>query len=310
MITRVEEMLALAKNTQKKYRMAVACAESRSALETADMAQQQGLVESILVGQRGKMEPIAKELCIDMDRFEVHDVADPTEAVHRSLQLIRSGQADIFFKGQVSTRIFLKGVLDRELGFRTERVLSQLGVFNIPGEDRIMIITDAGVNIQPDVTKKVHIILNAVDLAHALGNACPRVALLSFIEEVTDPKIGSLEDADIITKMYKSGQIENCIVEGPYSLDVALSPEAARIKGVKSEVAGRADIIVMNDIGMGNVLYKALLLWCKPTLASVVMGAKIPLVVASRSDSAQTKLNSVALAIMTHQHAMKEHLHA
>ena len=310
MITRVEEMLALAKNTPRKYRMAVACAECPSALETADMAQQQGLVESILVGQRSKMELIAKELCIDLNRFEVHDVAEPSKAVRRSLELIKNGQADIFFKGQVSTRIFLKGVLDRDLGFRTDRVLSQLGVFNIPGEDRIMIITDAGVNIQPDVTRKVQILLNAVDLAHALGNARPRVALLSFIEEVTDPKIGSLEDADTIKKMYQKGLIENCIVEGPYSLDVALSPEAARIKGVKSEVAGRADIIVMNDLGMGNVLYKALLLWCKPTLASVVMGAKIPLIVASRSDSAQTKLNSVALAIMTHQHALREQRHA
>ncbi len=310
MITRVEEMLALAKNTQKKYRMAVACAESASALETADLAQQRGLVESILVGDRSKMEPLARELCIDLNRFEVHDAADPSEAVRLSLQLIKDGQADIFCKGQVSTRILIKGVLDRELGFRTDRALSQIGVFNIPGEDRVMIITDAGVNIQPDVTKKVHIILNAVDLAHALGNACPRVALLSFIEEVTDPRVRSLEDADIIKKMYQGGEIGNCVVEGPYSLDVALSPEAARIKGVKSEVAGRADIVVMNDIGMGNVLYKALLLWCKPTFASVVMGAKIPLIVTSRADSAQTKLNSVALAIVTHQHAMKEQLHA
>ena len=235
----------------------------------------------------------------------MRDVADPSEAVRLSLQLIKQGQAEIFFKGLVSTRIFLKGVLDRELGFRTERVLSQLGVFNIPGEDRVMIITDAGVNVQPDITRKVHILLNAVDLCSAMGNPRPKVALLSFVEEVTDPKVGSLGDAEAIKNIYKSGEIRECVVEGPYSLDVALLPEAARIKGVKSEVAGQADIIVMHDIGMGNVLYKALLLWCKPTLASIVMGAKIPLIVTSRSDNAQTKLNSIALAILTHQHSLK-----
>lgn len=306
MITRVEEILTLAKRTDKKYRMVIACAESHSAIETAALAQDRGLVESILIGQRSKMEPIAQELCIDLSRFDVRDIADPTEAVRTSLGLIKDGRAELFFKGLVSTRIFLKGVLDRNLGFRTDRVLSQIGVFNIPGEDRVMIITDAGVNIQPDVTRKVQILLNAVDLAHALDNPCPRVALLSFVEEVTDPKVGSLGDADAIKGIYQAGQIKDCIVEGPYSLDVALSPEAARIKGVKSEVAGRADIIVMHDIGMGNVLYKALLLWCKPTMGSVVMGAKIPLIVASRSDSAATKLNSVALAILIHQHSLRE----
>jgi phosphate butyryltransferase len=222
--------------------------------------------------------------------------------MNKSCELVAQGQADFLFKGAVSTRIFLKGVLNREYGFRTERILSHVGVFNIPGEDRIMIITDAGVNVQPDLDRKMHILLNAVDVGHILGNARPRVAMLSFVEEATDPSVKSTSEANSMTEMYRTGQILDCVVEGPYSLDVALSPEAAKIKGVKGEVAGRADVIVMHDIGMGNVLYKALLLWCKPVLASVVMGAKIPLIVTSRADSMKTKLNSIALGIVTAEH--------
>jgi phosphate butyryltransferase len=169
-----------------------------------------------------------------------------------------------------------------------------------------MIITDAGVNVQPDLDRKMHILLNAVDVGHILGNGRPKVAMLSFVEEANDPSVKSTSEANSITEMYRTGQIADCIVEGPYSLDVALSPEAAKIKGVKGEVAGRADVIVMHDIGMGNVLYKALLLWCKPVLASVVMGAKIPLIVTSRADSMKTKLNSIALGIVTAEYR-REH---
>jgi phosphate butyryltransferase len=219
--------------------------------------------------------------------------------MNRSCELVAAGQADFLFKGLVSTRIFLKGVLNRQYGLRTGRILSHVGVFNIPSEDRIMIITDAGVNVQPDLDKKMHILLNAVDLAHILGNARPKVAMLSFVEEANDPNVKSTAEARSIAEMYRTGQIPDCIVEGPYSLDVALSAEAARIKGVKGEVAGRADVVVMHDIGMGNVLYKALMMWCNPTLASIVMGAKIPLIVTSRADSMNTKLNSIALGIVT-----------
>jgi phosphate butyryltransferase len=251
------------------------------------------------------MQPVADELGLDLGRFQLHDIADHSEAVRLSLRLIKQGQAELFFKGLVSTRTFLKGVLDKEFGFRTDRILSHISVFNVPGENRIMIISDAGVNVQPDLTRKAQILLNAVDLAHALEIPCPRVAMLSFIEEVTDPNIRSAFEGDAIAKMYRTGEIKDCIVEGPYSLDVALSPEAARIKGVKGEVAGRADVIVAHDIGMGNVLYKALLMWCNPVMAAVVMGARIPLIVTSRADTAQTKLNSVALAIMTHRHLQR-----
>lgn len=298
MITRVEEILSLAKKTGRKYRMVVAGAESHSAMETVAEAAKSGLIESVLVGDPAKVRTVAQELNIDLDDFEFHPMSDPTEAMNKSCRIIADGQADFLFKGIYSTRIFLKGVLSREFNFRTDRILSHVGVFNVPGEDRIMIISDAGVNVDPDLEKKKHILLNAVELAHILGNPRPRVAMLSFVEEVTDPKIRSTAEAKSIADMYRMGEIKDCVVEGPYSLDVAMSPEAAAIKGVKGEVAGRADVVVMHDIGMGNVLYKTLLLWCNPVLAAVVMGARIPLIVTSRADSMRTKLNSIALGIM------------
>jgi len=154
------------------------------------------------------------------------------------------------------------------------------------------------VNVQPDLSRKRDILLNSVDVAHVLGFGRPRVAILSFVEEVTDPRIGSQQDAADLKQMYLDGSITGCVVEGPYSLDVALSPEAAKIKGVEGEVAGHADIVVMHDIGMGNILYKALLLWCKPVIAAVVMGATVPVVSPSRADSMATKMNSIALATL------------
>jgi phosphate butyryltransferase len=298
-ITRVEEILAVAKGLNRPFRVVLAGAENESALETIGIARKRGLVEAILVGDREGVARMAEKVGVDLSDLEIVHSADPLETVDTSLRLIKDGRAEIFFKGQVSTRTVLKGVLNKELGFRTDRILSHVGVFNVPGEHRILTITDAGVNVQPDLTKKKDILLNAVDVAHALGNERPRVAMLSFVEEFSDPEVGSIADASDMVEMYRGGQLGDCVVEGPYSLDVALSTEAARIKGVEGEVAGRADILVMHDIGMGNILYKALLLWCNPTIAGVVMGASIPMIVPSRADSVKTKLNSIALSIMT-----------
>ena len=298
MIAQVEEILTLAQQRQPKPRLAVAGAGSQAVLEVIRASYERGLADSILFGDRQAIAASADELAVDLSPFEQVHCADPSESVHAALEAIQSGRADILCKGVATTRAVLKGVLDKRLGFRTDRFLSHVGVFNVPGEDRVLIITDAGVNVQPDLIRKRDIVLNAVDVAHALGFERPRVAILSFVEDVTDPRIRSQGDAEQLRKMYQSGSITGCVVEGPYSLDVALSPEAAAIKGVRGEVAGRADIIVMHDIGMGNVLYKALMLWCKPVIASVIMGARIPIVGPSRADSVMTKLNSIALAIM------------
>ena len=302
MITRVEEILAMARRTEPSPRLVLAGSENASALETTLTAQREGIADAVLVGDPDKTRAMAAELSLDISGAEMIDCRDAAACAATALDCIKSGQADILVKGHISTHVMLKGVLDRNYGFRTDRALSHISVFNVPEEDRVLIITDAGVNVQPDLARKRDILLNAVDMAHALGFDRPKVAVMSFVEEMTDSRIGSQADAKALSDMYLAGDIPGCVVEGPYSFDVALSREAAEIKGITGEVAGQADIIVMNDLGMGNILYKALLLWVKPMLAAVVMGSRIPLVVPSRADSLQTKLNSVALATVVLQH--------
>jgi len=301
MITRVEELLTLAKALDRKFSLVLAGSENPPALETVGIAHKRGLIRAILVGDPEQTAKAAEAAQLDLKELEFLHAADHTEAVDQSLSLIRDGEAEILMKGQVPTRTMLKGLLNRRYGLRTDRLLSHVSVFNVPGEERILIITDAGVNVTPDVSKKRDIVLNAVELAHILGNPRPKVAMLSFVEEATDRQVRLTADADDIAGMYRRGELTGCVVEGPYSLDVALSKEAAQLKGVTGEVAGQADILVMHDIGMGNVLYKALLLWCNPTIAGVIMGARVPINVCSRADSMNTKLNSIALAVMAAQ---------
>jgi phosphate butyryltransferase len=296
MITRVEDILTQARSRPVKPRLAVAGSASAEMLEVVVQAHEQGLAESVLFGDEAKTRSIAAELSLDISPLEIVDSADHVQSVVGALTSIQQGRTDILCKGVVPTRSVLKGLLDKSLGFRTDRAFSHAAVFNVPGEQRLLIISDAGVNVQPDLSRKRDILLNSVDVAHSVGIERPKVAILSFVEDVTDSGISSQSDAVALTRMCDEGAITGCVVAGPYSLDVAISAEAARIKGVDDEVAGQADIIVMNDIGMGNILYKALLLWCKPVLAAVIMGAKVPVVSPSRADSIDTKLNSIALA--------------
>jgi len=299
MITRVEDILGLVRSLDKKYRFVLACADDESALGAVDTARKMGLIEAILVGQEGKIAAVADKIGVNMGDFECVEAGGDVEAVDTSLELIKAGRADIIMKGHVNTRCVLKGVLNKKYGFHTGRILSHIGLFNLPDADRILIVTDAGANLEPNTASKKDILLNAVDVAHALGNECPRVAMLSFIEsDVPDPRVRSTKEALIITEMNKRGEITGCVVGGPYSLDVAVSPEAAKIKGVKGEVAGKADIVVTHDVGVGNVLYKAMMLWCHTAMACTIMGAKISVNIASRADSMDTKLNSIALSIL------------
>ncbi len=302
MITQVEQILIQAKQAADKPRLVLVGAENESSLAAAVAAQAAGLAEVALVGDRAAVAAVADLLGVDISPLELIDRDNPGDCVTAALDMVEAGLADVIVKGQVTTHVLLRGVLNKKYGLRTDRALSHTSVFNVPGEDRVLLVTDTGVNVQPDLQRKRDIIMNAVDIAHALGIDRPKVAVMSFVEEVTDPRIGSLVDAKRLAGMGRDGSITGCVIEGPYSLDVALSAEAARIKGIDSEVAGRADIIVMNDIGMGNILYKALLLWVKPTIASIVLGAKIPLVVPSRADTTASKFDSIALSILVLQH--------
>jgi phosphate butyryltransferase len=213
------------------------------------------------------------------------------------MELLRMGHADLAMKGKIETGDFLRAALDREVGLRVGRLFSHVAVFEIPGFDRLLFVTDSGVVVAPTLEQKVEIVQNAIAVAQRLGVKQPRVAILAATEMV-NPKIPTTMDAANLAKMADRGQIQGGLVDGPLALDNAISPESVAIKGIKSVVAGSADILVTPDVEAGNMLAKAITYFARGKMAGVVVGAKTPLIVASRSDPHETKLISTALGVL------------
>jgi phosphate butyryltransferase len=310
MITRSEDLIKHVKRTGRKCRLVVAAADDADSIETIRDAWSAGVIDPILVGPQERIAAIARTVSVDLAAFKIVNCATEGEAITTSVHLIRDGEGDIIMKGNLRTADLMKELLRTENHLRTDRILSHVGVFSIPGERRIMLITDAGINIAPDFNRKKDIILNAVDVAHALGLECPRVAVLSFIEKIGNeamhPAIrASTEDAIKLTALCREGHIKDCIIEGPYALDNAVSLDAAEKKRISGEVAGRADILVAHDINMGNAIYKALQVWVHVVMAGVVVGCKVPVVVPSRNDTKASKLQSIASAMSLMLHTGK-----
>lgn len=302
MIQHAEDMIDRVKKLGVKHQLCVAGADDPDIIQIADEARKKGVVDSTLVGSKDKILKIANDLSIDPDHFNIVDKPDPEEGVKEAVRLIETGACDILMKGRVRTADLMGRMLEDEHNLRTDRIVSHVAAFTVPGEDRMMLITDAGINIAPSLKWKRDIILNAVDVAHSVGIECPRVAVLSFIEKTENKDIhpgirASTEDAEKLAQMNKDGLIPGCVVEGPYALDNAISMYAAEKKGIHGEVAGRADILVAHDINMGNAIYKSLQVWVRAVMASVVVGFKIPVVLPSRTDSRESKLQSIGLAI-------------
>ncbi|OGS27591.1 MAG: hypothetical protein A2297_03515 [Elusimicrobia bacterium RIFOXYB2_FULL_48_7] len=296
MINRIEDLVTAAKLKHNMPCVAAAAANDSNVIESINLAKEAGIIAGAwLIGPETDIRKIAADDGVGLGPFEVINEPDPLAAIEKSIKLLVDKKCDILMKGKVTTGDLMKKVLDKQYGFRTERAMSHIGVFTSPGENRIMLLTDAGINIAPGLSRKRDIILNAVDVAQCLGIERPKVAVLSFIE-TNDSTAQSVVDAIMLVNMNQNGEIPGCVVEGPYALDNAISPESARIKKLKGEVAGRADILVAHDINVGNALYKALGIWSKAVLAAVVAGSKIPIVVPSRADSKETKLHSIALA--------------
>lgn len=279
----------------KGMRLAVAAAEDAHVLEAVEDARKREIIEGVLVGSRPAIEKIAKDLGIDLSNYEIYDIPNAVDAAYKAVDLVREGKCDFLMKGYLQTAELARAVLDKERGLRTGRVLSMVSLFELSSYPRVFCITDPGITIAPELEQKVDIINNAVDVMHKLGYENPKVAIVSAVE-VVNPKIPATVDAAILAKMNQRGQIKGCIVDGPFALDNAVSEEAAKHKKIESPVAGKADIIVLPDIDAGNVLYKALIFIAGARTASVVMGAKVPIVLTSRADSAEAKLLSIALA--------------
>ena len=233
---------------------------------------------------------------IKNDNIQVIHTQTKEEAAELAVKTVHNDEATILMKGMVSSATLLKSVLNKEYGLRTNRVLSHVAIFEIPGFSKSMIVTDAAMNIHPNLEKKQQIIENAVDMAKSIGVNNPKVAVLAAIENV-NPAMEVTLDAASLTLMNKRGQIKDCIIDGPLALDNAVSTIAAKQKGIDSEVAGNADILLVPTIEAGNILYKSLIYFAKAKVGSVIAGAKAPIVLTSRSDSAECKLYSLALAI-------------
>jgi phosphate acetyltransferase len=276
---------------------AVAHPCSESALAGAVDAAQAGIIAPILVGPRAKILSTAAAAKLDVDPYEIVEADHSHDAAEKSVALVRSGRAEMLMKGSLRTDELLGAVVKRETGLRTERRLSHCFLLDVPGHDKPILITDAAINVFPTLADKVDIVQNAIDLAHALGIERPRVAILSAMEKV-DPKLGSTVEAAALCKMADRGQIKGGLLDGPLALDNAISPEAARIKGIEGPVAGQADILVVPDLEAGNMLAKSLSFLASADSAGIVLGARVPITLTSRADSVESRLASCAVAAL------------
>lgn len=294
MIYSFHELVDSVKNAGR--RIAVAVAQDAEVLIAVRKAADLGIVHPILVGEEAQIKSIAAELNISLSGMEIINEADKVEACRKAVKLVHDGDADVVMKGIVDTSVILKAVLDKDIGLRESPVLSHVALFGVEGFDRLLYITDAAMCIAPDVEQKAHIINNAVRVAHALGNENPIVTCLCAVEKV-NLKMQATLDAQELVERNKRGEIAGCTVCGPLALDNAVSEEAAKHKGITDPNAGKADILLVPYIEAGNIFYKSLTYMAKAQNAGMIVGAKAPVVVTSRADSDETKLNSIALAI-------------
>jgi len=290
------QLLEEAKKCPPK-KVAVAVAEDSEVLEAVRECKQTGIADAILVGDAVKIHEIARGRNINLNDFEVIHEPETESAVRRAVLLVHTGKADMVMKGAVQSPEVLKAVLDKNIGLRTGRTLSHVAVFESPGYDRLMMMTDAGMNIMPTFQQKVDMVKNAVCVARSLKIDMPKVAVIAGVELV-NPDMPSTVDAALLSKMNERGQIKNCIIDGPLALDLALSKESARAKGVAGPVAGQADILVLANIDAANVLYKGLVFLGRAKITGLIVGAKAPIILTSRADTHEAKLASVAIGVL------------
>jgi phosphotransacetylase len=270
-------------------------------LTAALTAADRGLIEPILIGPENKLRSIAEEAGLDLSAVRTIATPHSHASAARAVELVRAAEADAMMKGSLHTDELMGAIVARDTGLRTARRISHVFVMLVPGYDRPLLVTDAAINIEPCLEEKVDIVQNAIDLSHALGIPCPRVALLSAVETVTS-KLRSTIDAAALCKMADRGQITGGLLDGPLAFDNAVSLEAARTKGIVSEVAGRADILVTPDLESGNILAKQLEYFAHAVAGGIVLGARVPVILSSRADSLESRVLSCGVAVLLRQH--------
>lgn len=274
-----EELISKA-NQKTLKKVSVSNAQDEPVLQAVKAAKEQNIATAILVGDEAKIREIAASIDMDLTDFEIINEPDTEAAALKAVELVHNGKADILLKGLLETKTFLKSVLNKEVGLRTGKMLSHVCVFEIEGINRLLFFTDVAFNTYPTLADKVNIINNAVEVAHACGIECPKVAPLCAVETV-NPKMQPTVDADNLTKMYEGGDFKGCQIYGPLSMDLAIDPEAAVHKGVTNPVAGHADILLFPNIDAGNITYKILVRTAKVKIGNVLVGTSAPVVLTS-----------------------------
>jgi phosphate acetyltransferase len=294
--SKYDRLIAAAKKVPPATTVVVHPCDETSLLGAVEAAEA-GIIVPILVGPSAKVTGAARQYRIDVSRYELVDAAHSDDAAAKGVALIREGKGEMLMKGSLHTDELMRAVTNATTGLRTARRISHVFIMDVPTHSDVLFITDAAINIFPDLDAKRDIIQNAIDLFRDLGLGTPRVALLSAVETVTT-KIPSTIEAAALCKMADRGQITGGLLDGPLAFDNAIDPEAAQIKGIKSEVAGRAQILVVPDLEAGNMLAKNLTFLTKADAAGVVLGARVPIVLTSRADSVRARMASCATAVL------------
>ena len=289
-----DKLLENLKKDAKMKKLAIAGADNPETIETSRKAKDMKIGDSILIGNEKKIREIAKEINIDISDFEVVDLSDPTEISRYAVKLVHDGKADMYVKGSIETRDVLKAVLDNEIGLKTTDLISLVGVFEIDG--KLKYFTDPSVIPYPTLQMKVQLINNVVKFAYSTGLKNPKVAAVAAIS-ITDHRMPETLEAEELMEMNKRGEIKDCIVDGPLSLDLAVSPESAKIKNSERRINGDADIILFPEVHSANIAYRILTHLGDLKSGNIVLGTKQPLILSSRSDSAEVKFNSIILGL-------------
>jgi len=292
----MEELIKTAASRGPR-KIALAAANDKSLIEVAKLARDKGIAEVYLIGDKNKIFDEAENVGLKIKDGQVINEPDERKAAVRAVEMINEGKAEILMKGLLHTDTFLHAVLDKERGLRTGRLLSHVALFQIPAYHKLLCITDVAMNISPTLSEKVQILQNAIDLMQKIGISTPKVAVVGAVEEVNE-KMPATIDGAIISKMADRGQIRGAIVDGPLAFDNAISARSAKEKKIESPVAGDVDIILVPEIETGNALFKCLIFFCNAELAGVVVGARVPIILTSRSDFLRNKFLSLALGVM------------
>ncbi len=286
----------------EKKTVSVCCAQDDAVLEAVRAAKEKGIVDAILVGDEAKIREIAASINMDLSDYKIINEPDDMQAALKAVELVHNKKADMYMKGLIDTKHFLKSVLDKEVGLRTGKPLSHVCVFDLPEVDHLLFLTDVAFIPYPTLDDKVNIINNTVEICEACGVKNPKVAPLAAVE-VVNPKMPVTVEADELTKMNEAGEIKNCIVDGPLSFDLATCPEAAKHKGAEGrKIVGDADILLFPDIHAGNITYKALVHNTKVVNGNLITGTAAPVILTSRSDTFEVKMNSLVLGAVVAEH--------